>query len=763
MGKKLSIILMGLLLLCGGMVSAENLLVNPGFENPVASDNTQLNVTPTGWALFGANGGRYLYRPVPAGTFPPTEGAQRFVVSNKTMVIQQVEAIEANTVYTFKVDVLPYTYNSNDEGGRISLRVFNGKDYVVLAQSEDYRSVTYRVWSALTVRWDSTDYPQFIGQSITVAMHVTAANTIFFDNASLEKAVSAKKIRITRDIPEAFIAISENGVTYDFDVQLIQAPTSNVSITVDPNDIVDVGAGTGASVTLTFTTADWNVPQTVTVSAADDSVAEATTFDILNFSSSSSDPTFNSSDPNVAASLIPMSVKVTDDDGTGQLLYNGGFELPDATIEGRSYYAPPAGWAEYRGYAQGYRADPVPSSAYQPTEGKTRLSMLWETNLIQPVGTLIEANTGYVFAVDRRTMLTSVDWTLKIVCYDALDLLDPDNVVVLSQNRYIGAVAGFWERFYVVWNSASAPEYVGKKIAVILTSALDNVFMDNASLNKNYVFLTETDGATVVSERVSMGNTDTYSIVLTRQPTADVTITATPPANAEGIDLGAGVGVPVALTFTSSNWDTPQTITVTAIDDFTLEGPASLPYLVTHSAASADPYFGGAYVKSVTVTVKDDDYPALLFSNAEALEVSEAGSTSAQYGVYLQIAPTADVTVTLSPSADVTVNPSVLTFTASNWNTPQTVTVTAVDDSETESSPETATLLHTASSADTAYAAVVATVNVFVIDNDYCGNWGFYPADLNQDCYVNLADFQIMASQWLDCTHPANPGCAVLP
>jgi hypothetical protein len=762
MGKKVLIGVVALLflLLIIGDVSAVNLLTNPGFEDPVAADNTQLNVTPTGWALFGANGGRYLYRPNPPGTYPPTEGAQRFVVSNKTMVVQQVEAIQANTVYTFKVDVLPYTYNANDEGGRISLRIFNGNDYVVLARSEDYRSVSYRVWGVVTAQWDSTNYPQFWGEPLSVAMHVTAANTMFFDNASLEKAPSTKKIRITRTLPEALVAVSENGVTYDFDVELLGQPGADVTITVDPNTVVDVGAGAAAPVSLTFTPSDWNIPQTVTVSVADDATEEAAALDAIAFSASSSDLKFDSSDPNVAASLSSLSVKVVDDDGVGQLLYNGGFELPNADIEARSYYLVADGWAEYQGFAQGYRYDPPSTSAIQPTEGDTRVSLLWGTAMIQPVGSLIEANTGYVFAVDRRTLVTGVDWSLKIACYDAGDFLDPADFVVLAQNRYQSATAGVWERFYVVWNSASAPEYVGKKLAVILSSTLDGVIMDNSTLNKNFILLTETDGSTVVSERASMGNTDTYSIVLTRKPTADVTITATPPADAASIDLGAGAGVPVVLTFTSADWDTPQSITVTAIDDAVNEGKTPKTYVISHSAASSDAYFGGAFVKSVTARVNDDDFAAVLFNDAAVLEVSETGPTSDTYSAYLQIAPTADVTVTLTPSADVTVDPAVLTFSTGDWAVPQTVTVTAVDDTETEANPETATIVHAVSSTDPAYAAVTAiTLNVSVTDNDYCGNWGFYQADLNEDCYVNLEDFQIIAAQWLECTHPADLDC----
>ena len=35
-----------------------------------------------------------------------------------------------------------------------------------------------------------------------------------------------------------------------------------------------------------------------------------------------------------------------------------------------------------------------------------------------------------------------------------------------------------------------------------------------------------------------------------------------------------------------------------------------------------------------------------------------------------------------------------------------------------------------------------------------CGDWGYYPADVSGDCYVNLSDMLLMYSTWLDCTDP---------
>ena len=81
--------------------------------------------------------------------------------------------------------------------------------------------------------------------------------------------------------------------------------------------------------------------------------------------------------------------------------------------------------------------------------------------------------------------------------------------------------------------------------------------------------------------------------------------------------------------------------------------------------------------------------------------------------------PPATVTVTVAGHAgtDVTRTPGTLTFTTSNWDTVQTVTVTAGDDADT--TDDSVTLTHSAASTDTSYSGImIAGVVVTVRDND---------------------------------------------
>jgi hypothetical protein len=67
-------------------------------------------------------------------------------------------------------------------------------------------------------------------------------------------------------------------------------------------------------------------------------------------------------------------------------------------------------------------------------------------------------------------------------------------------------------------------------------------------------------------------------------------------------------------------------------------------------------------------------------TNASATE----GGATAAFTVVLNAIPTGPATITLGSSPQCTFSPSVLNFTSADWNTPQTVTVTAINDAIVE-------------------------------------------------------------------------------
>jgi hypothetical protein len=170
------------------------------------------------------------------------------------------------------------------------------------------------------------------------------------------------------------------------------------------------------------------------------------------------------------------------------------------------------------------------------------------------------------------------------------------------------------------------------------------------------------------------GGSDNFTVVLDSQPSDNVTIALS------SDDLSEGMVSPTSLTFTTTDWNTPQTVTITGVDDATVDGNVAYT-IITAPATSTDPNYNGVDASDVAVTNTDDDSAGITVNPTSGLVTTEAGGTDT-FTVVLDSQPSSNVTVGLSSddSSEGTVAPSSLTFTPANWNTPQTATVTGVDD-----------------------------------------------------------------------------------
>jgi hypothetical protein len=112
--------------------------------------------------------------------------------------------------------------------------------------------------------------------------------------------------------------------------------------------------------------------------------------------------------------------------------------------------------------------------------------------------------------------------------------------------------------------------------------------------------------------------------------------------------------------------------------------------------------------------------PGVRVLPASGLVTTESGGT-ASFNVVLNTQPTADVTfpITSSDTTEGTVSTTSVTFTPDNWNVPQTVTVTGVDDMLSDGDVAYAIVLGVITSTDPAYSGLnPADVSVTNIDND---------------------------------------------
>jgi large repetitive protein len=214
------------------------------------------------------------------------------------------------------------------------------------------------------------------------------------------------------------------------------------------------------------------------------------------------------------------------------------------------------------------------------------------------------------------------------------------------------------------------------------------------------------------------GMMTSFQILLNSRPTADVTIAISSSNTKEG------TVTPSSLKFTGVNWAAPQTVTVTGVNDDVADGN-QVYRVITGVAASGDPKYNTLDPADPNVTNVDDDSPGISvnFTPSTGLSTKEDGSTAA-FAIVLNSQPTADVTIPIRSSniKEGTVNPTSVTFTAANWRSPRTITITGVDDNGADGAQPYSIVVDPATSTDAKYKGIDAPdVPVTNVDNDSAG------------------------------------------
>ncbi len=451
----------------------------------------------------------------------------------------------------------------------------------------------------------------------------------------------------------------------DYTVVLASQPAGDVTVTVSGHDETDLNiasAGLSADDVLTFTTANWGTAQSVTVTAAedDDAVTDAAVT-LAHVVASTDDSVYD------ALSDLSVSVAITDNDAVGVMI------------------------------------DPTELTV---TEGSSKSYSVELTS--QPAGDVtvtVSGHSGTDVALSGATLTSNV----------------------------LTFTAGNWSTAQLVTVTAAEDDDAVTDAAVALVHAIastDDSAYDALADVSVTVSITEDDSVGVMiaptSLTVTEGSSVDYSVELTSEPAGDVTVTVSGHAGTGAALSGTTLSADNVLTFTAANWDTAQSVTVTGADDDTAEADETVT--LAHAIASADDSAYDALSDvSVTVTVQDNDSVGVMIAPT-SLTVTEGSSVD--YSVELTSELAGDVTVTVSGHAGTGAALSgttlsadnVLTFTAMNWDTAQSVTVTGADD-DTAEADETVTLAHAIASADdSAYDALSdVSVTVTVQDNDSVG------------------------------------------
>ncbi len=440
-------------------------------------------------------------------------------------------------------------------------------------------------------------------------------------------------------------SVPEGGASV-YTVVLGQAPTADVTVAIanrggsgdDPNL-------SASPASLTFTTASWNTKQTVSISAAQD-IDTADGSAVFTHTATSVDTNYN---------LVARSLTATEDDD----------DTAGVAVSSTAVKVPEGGTASYT-----LVLDTLPSHDVTIAIAKT------------------SGGDDDIGVSPSSLIFTTEAWDLP-------------RTVTLSASKDADALNGT----AVITHTATSTDtsYNGLTIASVTAAEFDDKV-----------------GVTLSATRVSVpeGSTANYTVVLDTAPTANVTITLGGESGGDAdltVDTDPNTsGDQSALSFSTANWNTARTVRVSAAED---DDDKNGTKVVTHTVTSTDARYNALPVAKVALVEVENDTRAITLSTA-SLAVAEGGT--ATYTVRLTEAPSANVTVAVAnrsgtgDDTSVSANPATLTFTTANWNTAQTVTLTAGEDGDSHSG--TAVISHSASGGG--YNGASAGLTATEVDND---------------------------------------------
>ena len=471
------------------------------------------------------------------------------------------------------------------------------------------------------------------------------------------------------------LSVDEGGFT-TYTVMLGDIPSEDVTITPavapDGGDVTLTPSGA-----LVFTDATWNTAQVVTVNAAHDTARDTGEGGANNDDSANiSHTAVSAGDDYNGASVGSVAVTVADDDVADVIAGGALFTAGDKSV----------------------------------LEGDSASSLIY---------TIVLNSLPAADVVITPSASLSDELTLP----DALTFTDANWNV--RQTVSITAAPGRDDSLehvtLMVTHSVSGGDYNSETIPpveVTITNDTPGVLVggvDNLRIDEGRNL--DADG-----NPIPTGGAHTYTIVLASDPRGLVTVT---PAHGPGTGARDLTFTPAVLVFDAATWNTPQSVSVGTGGDLIDDG--NLTQTITHAISGAATATGESY-EGITatlpagpfnVTIIEDDEAGInvLMANGGPVPSSGLSVINADgmltYGITLATQPSGGATVTVALTATPgEINPAALTFSSTNWNTLQVVTLTA----ERQPNDFTVQVRHTSSSDDAPeYAALSTSVGVNVV------------------------------------------------
>ncbi|MCW7493917.1 hypothetical protein ND861_14625 [Leptospira sp. 2 VSF19] len=228
-----------------------------------------------------------------------------------------------------------------------------------------------------------------------------------------------------------------------------------------------------------------------------------------------------------------------------------------------------------------------------------------------------------------------------------------------------------------------------------------------------------------------------FQVKLRTAPTANVTIPINDIYDSVNANNREGSANPKTLTFTPTNFSTPQLVIVTSIDDLEIDG-VKVYTVEVGKTTSSDLEYNGIKPRNVVVYNRDQSVPGYAYMRFDSStgstgtsggtvtqfatdENNRFGSKYSNFQLKLRTKPTNNVTLAFSSNCGNKCNilTPTLTFTPTNWNDYQSFQVEGKSDSANSGNVDY-TISFVASSLDSTYNTTVTepTFAVRSCDND---------------------------------------------
>ena len=573
--------------------------------------------------------------------------------------------------------------------------------------------------TSLDLRSDSFTTPP---TDAAIRAKFTNIDTVFTGSWTCERVtVSPTSLTVTE------------GATGTLSVALRSQPSGDVALAISSDNLDVTVAPTTA---LTFTAANWDTAQTVTVSAAQDTdeAHEAATLILdpdgndYDFVISTvltvtvTDDDADTTAPRVASIVrqVPTSSPTNADSLTWRVTFSeavsnvdaADFAVSGTTATVTAVAAVSGVTGAYDVTASGGNLASVSATVTLTISSSHNIADAASNALSNttPTGTndnsYVVDNTAPTVTISGVPSASNAPFTATLTFSEAVTGFAVGDITLTN-----ASVSNFTATSMTVYTALVTPTASGTvTVNVPANAARDAAGNGNTAASlATTIYTPPAITITAGTSPVTEGTSAVFTLSRAGSTTAALTVNVTVSETGGDMVAAANEG---ARTVTFLANAATVTLSVATASDSVDEANSVVTATISADTGSPASYSVGTPA-SAMVTVEDNDTRDVTVSPT-ALPVNE-GSTGT-YTVVLNSQPTASVTVTPSRtgSSDVTFSPAPLTFTTSTWSMVQTVTVTAAQDSDAVD--DSATISHAVTGGD--YAAVTADSVVVTVDDD---------------------------------------------